>query len=299
MSWGFAGVNNEASKGGSIWCRNGSGVLPWEKVPRYLKDKWKQKLKNGTRLDEAGLLPKLIMKRIVLIFLAAVSCKTASVSLEEGFVQRADFYPVEGKNGCQVNQVLKFGPFETTTIDRSMTFSYHVPLLVDFSGGKESLAFSIFDKQKETGVSFLGDSRMKDVHMSAAKGYFQVPIQQKDVFAGALIFSQPALKRYDFFLLNPNDKQRNAKCEGVVLKDGKEHLVIKGITKLQGSRLPQTQVSGYEFYQGDKVVATVDILNKGAVWMDNSLEQDGRMLIAGLSAALLVRSNLQEAVENL
>lgn len=41
--------------------------------------------------------------------------------------------------------------------------------LVDFSGGKESKAFSLFDEEKETGISFLGDSRMKDVYMSAAK----------------------------------------------------------------------------------------------------------------------------------
>lgn len=239
------------------------------------------------------------MKKIAFIFLIAVSCKTATVSLEEGFAQRSVFYNVEGKNGWQVNQVLKFGPFETTKIDRSMTFSYHVPLLVDFSGSRESLAFSVFDKENKTGVSFLGDSRMKDVHLSAAKGYFQVPIKQQDVFAGALIFSQPELKRYDFFLLNPNDQQFNAKCQGVLLKDGKEHFVMKGITKLEGSRIPQTQVFGYEFYRGDKVIGAVDIMNKGIVWMENSLSQEDRMLIAGLSTGLLVRNNMQEAVENL
>lgn len=228
-----------------------------------------------------------------------MSCKTASISLEQGFKERSDFYSIEGKNGWQLNQVIRFGPFETSKIDRSMTFSYHVPLLIDFSGGKENIAFNLYDRERQAGLSFIGDSRPKDVHLSSAKGYFQVPIDQRDVFAGAMIFSQPEVRRYDFFLLNPNDQQLNARCQGVVLKDGREHFIVKGTTKLAGSRIPQTEVFGYEIYRRDQLVAAVETINRGAIWMDSALAQDDRMLVAALSTGLLVRTNLREGVENL
>lgn len=241
------------------------------------------------------------MKRLAIIFLAgAVSCKTAQVSLQENFTSRAESYEVQGKNGWQVNQVIKFGAFETSRIDRSMTFSYHIPFLVDFSGGKESLAFNIVNKDDAAGVSFLGDSRLKDNHLSLAKGYFQIPLKQKDVFAGAIYFSQPELCRFDFLLLNPNNQQVTAKCQGVVLDEkGNEYFTIKGISKLQGSKIPQTQVFGYEFYQAGQVVAAVETLNKGRVWFDTTLTPNDKLLISSLATGLMVRNNLQEEVENL
>lgn len=243
---------------------------------------------------------KLNMKRLAFIFLVAVSCKTAHVSLQQDFATSAESYEVQGKNGWQVNQVINFGPYETSKIDRSMTFSYLVPFLVDFSGGKESLAFNIVNKEAGAGVNFLGDSRLKDNHLSLAKGYFQIPLKQKDVFAGAIYFSQPGLQRFDFLLLNPNNQQLTAKCQGVVLDEkGDEYFTIKGITKLQGSKIPQTQAFGYEFLQGDKVVGAVETLNKGRVWFDTSLSERDRLLLSSLATGLLVRNNLQEEVENL
>jgi len=240
------------------------------------------------------------MKKLAFIFLAVVSCKPAQVALQEAFASRAVAYEVKGKNGWQVNQVIAFGPYETSRIDRSMTFSYHVPFIVDFSGGKESLAFSLVDSSTQKGVTFLGDSRLKDSHISLAKGYFQVPLQATDVFAGAVYFSQPELRRFDFMLMNPNNQQFNAKCQGVLLNDrGKDHFVIKGISKLAGSKIPQTEVFGYEFYKEDKVVAVVENINRGRLWFDVSLSDEDKLLIGSLATGLLVRNNLQDEVAGL
>lgn len=240
------------------------------------------------------------MKGLAFIFLAAVACKPAQVALQEGFAEKATMYEVQGKNGWQVNQTVRFGPYESTKIDRSMTFSYHIPFLVDFSGGKESLAFSLINNDHNMGVSFLGDSRLKDTHLSLARGYFQVPLKQSDVFVGAIYFSQPEMLRYDFLLMNPNNNQLTAKTQGVVLdQQGNEYLSIRGITKLAGSKIPQTEVYGYDVLMGGRAVATVELLNKGRIWLDNSLSEADKLLISGLATGLLVRTNVQEEVDNL
>ena len=228
------------------------------------------------------------MKNSIYLAVFLVSCKAATIPVDDSLAEVAVPYEVSGKNGWQLNQSIRFGPYRTEPIDKSMVFSWQIPFLVDLSGSRESLSFQLFDTDDQKAVNVFGTSQLNELHR------FGLTLTQKDVFSGSLVFAQPEVHYYDFILLNPNDQNQKMRSKGAIKKNEADWIEIRGISKLEGSKVPQTTVFGYEFLMDGNVVGMVEIINKGRVWINPALDEEASLVIAGLSTALLVRTNLQD-----
>ena len=56
-------------------------------------------------------------------------------------------------------------------------------------------------------------------------------------------------------------------------------------------------VYGHEFSFGNKVVAAVSTVNKGTVWIDESLDAELKTVIAGIATGLLLRNDVEQAAD--
>jgi len=58
-----------------------------------------------------------------------------------------------------------------------------------------------------------------------------------------------------------------------------------------------TNFIGYEFYAKNTVLAAVETINNGRVWIRDDQVTEKKLMMAALSAALILRTNLQEAAD--
>lgn len=73
---------------------------------------------------------------------------------------------------------------------------------------------------------------------------------------------------------------------------------ILPVYKFEDAKLPMSDVVGYEFKDGEKVVGAVQVVNNGKVWVSQQLSADARMVLASGMASLLLYEKLNETVEN-
>ena len=78
-----------------------------------------------------------------------------------------------------------------------------------------------------------------------------------------------------------------------ILTDGSTRINVKGTRNLDGSPIPLTEASGYYFTLQDQIVASVDLINAGAVRIDSSLDPEIKLALAEASSALLLYQSIE------
>jgi hypothetical protein len=63
---------------------------------------------------------------------------------------------------------------------------------------------------------------------------------------------------------------------------------IRSVQKYAGSSIPSGEPLGYEILSGGRVIATVETINRGRVWIDPSVNAMDQARIAGVATALLL-----------
>ena len=225
-----------------------------------------------------------------LIFVLS-ACTTPQMRVDPGLESNSPGYLVEGRQGWQVNQRLRFGDYYTGPVSRSWTRGYDIPIVVRFSGAKESLSFDLFDSTgQNAAVRCMGKLTEKD--LLVLHKYFDINIQTKDAFTGSVIVEQS--KQIDFFVSNLNQDNTFRKVGGAIRGEGMD-IVIRPVTQLaDGSTMLGNRVPGLEMVQSGQVVGAVELLNQGRIWLANDLPAAHKLVIGGVATALLLRSDLED-----
>ena len=79
-----------------------------------------------------------------------------------------------------------------------------------------------------------------------------------------------------------------------VLSDGKNSIVIQGTRKMAGSPLTLSEYTGFEFLMNGQVIGSVQVIDKGAVWLMPSLDEKLHAPLAVTSAALLLYQDIKK-----
>ena len=225
-----------------------------------------------------------------LVFLL-VACSTPQIGVDDRLQDNTSLYEVEGRNGWLVNQHLSFGEFQSGKVNRSWTKGYDLPFIIRFTGAKEKLSFTLRnDERMEAEVFCLAKLREQD--LTLFHKYFDINIKAKDVFTGSVVINQK--DAFDFFLTNLNQNNWFREAEGEIRSDDFE-IAIRPVKKLNNDqRMLAMEAPGFEFIKKGKVVGAVETLNKGRVWLHNSLSEREKLVIASVSSALLLRSELAD-----
>ena len=65
-------------------------------------------------------------------------------------------------------------------------------------------------------------------------------------------------------------------------------LDVRSVHRLEGSKWPLAEPAGYEISEGGRVVAAIETINRGRVWIGSDLDADTRQRVAAVAAALLL-----------
>lgn len=233
----------------------------------------------------------------VLLIVVCSGCKPAEITINPSLEVEA--MPVKGRNGLLIGQVISYGEYSTDKVRRGWTKSYDLPFFIRFQGAKEKLSFTQYGK-KGTEADVTCISRFKSSEIPLLKDYFSIPLKLENSFAGTVSLDA-GYSTWDFILHNPNGDFLRGKASAGFIQFGLDRIDIQAVHGLNGQPgwMKAGNVYGHEFVADGKIVGAVSMVNKGTVWIDPQLDNDTQTVIAAVATALLLRTDVEEANENL
>jgi hypothetical protein len=230
------------------------------------------------------------------------ACRTAEIPVREELKNNATPLAVKGRQGFQIGQVLSFGEYHTSKVDRGWTRSYSIPFVAHFSGAREKLSFQQFGPNTSTAhVAFV--SRFRETELSPLRDYFSLSVKNRNSFAGGIELSGSG-ESWEFVVHQADGWGNTLKnnTRGFI-RSKADHLQIDivGIRELEGTSKLMTQmdVYGYEFQLDGKVIGAVSTVNSGKVWIRDNIHPELKLVLASVSSGLILRYNMKEARDDL
>jgi len=223
----------------------------------------------------------------LLALLAISSCKTPQHQINRQTTAEMDVYPVEGRNSWRWKRRVTAGEFTADNFKGGWVGSYEFPFFLNFSGSKEKFSFVQHDNSGNQAVVMAVD-RFKTVEVPVVRNYFRIPIQYEQIFAGSVYL--PARKQaYDFWVNFPDANTKITPTEGFIQLPGGK-VDVKGLQQLEGMTFKLPANLGYNFLLNGEVVATVDAMNKGMIYLKKDLDAETRLVLVALANSLMQRT---------
>ena len=223
------------------------------------------------------------------LFVSVLSaCTPAQMRVPEGFGPAATAYPVDGLSPRRVDSPITFGPYAARSVREGGTLTWSVPLGdLDLSREGQRLAFSLESEGEElvnvackrrAWTLSHGRDEPLEVDLTELSGPW-MECDLNDGQGGATL----ALTR------------RGHKVDGTLRRGSGEALTVAGQNALEGSPIPLDRPAGFVVRgSGTRVLAAVDGLNRGSVYLGDDLDAEQRHLLAAASVALLMATQVAD-----
>ncbi|HSL19018.1 MAG TPA: hypothetical protein VLB51_14015 [Methylomirabilota bacterium] len=228
---------------------------------------------------------RVVIGALVVVAMAAaagpVGARDARLAVEPRLHEAAAPMAVEGANPRRWGADLAFGEFRAVDVRDGDRLEWFFALGNFGAGGVKSASrLTLEGAVGSVRVVCLAERRV------LARGSFSVDLAfgRKPILLCGLESSDG--DRWAFALT-----ERAPNLEGSIEpvdEAGGDPLKVRSIHRLEGSRWPLAEPAGYEISLGGRVVAAVEIVNRGRVWIDPTLEVATRNRIAAAAAALLL-----------
>lgn len=210
-------------------------------------------------------------------------------------LQHVQPYEARGRNGWMLNQKLSFGPYQTGKIKRSWTSAPSFEFVVRLAKAKQKFHFAMTDNQGHTSEVFMS-GELKRKELPLFDGSMSLMLPDEDLFVGTIFVNEDE-QPWEFYLENPNKETVLEIVSGKLTK-GSETIVIEESKYISGGKKHLGgQALAYQFVQNGRIIGAVEVVNKGKVYLDDSLSEAQQFVLANAAAALMLRENLMEAVE--
>jgi hypothetical protein len=212
------------------------------------------------------------MKRILLIavvFLAA--CQTAQMRVAPELATTEPLL-VEGANPRRWNTPIRFGQWATSEAREGMTWDFGLRLLgIDANFAFQPYRLTVGNVQAECITRTAALSR-KGLSVDPAFG--RIP-------ALACGFMGAGEGTLELKTTAMNEEKGEIEFGGMTWG-------VRSVRNFAGSSIPSGDPLGYEITRDGRVVAAVETINRGRVWMDPALSARDQSRIAAVATALLL-----------
>ncbi len=240
----------------------------------------------------------------ILLLFAALSlsgCKVAHMALPQNMQNESSELTVEGRRGLSVfNSTFLFGPYNVTDIHRGWTRGS------GFSLSGDSASFSS-SKAKQKYEFSVNEPDRPAWEVQCATGAKWKKAGLKGFLGGALSNIEFASTRQLVCTLKQVGGERLSK---LVIAQSRHEMVMQGVMtdgatqidisvthKLDTTPLKVSDPTGYIFHIGGRPVGAVEVINKGTVWLNNSVKPKTRSALAATSAVLLMYQDIKKIMK--
>jgi hypothetical protein len=240
---------------------------------------------------------------LLLLFtgLSLSGCRVAHMALPQDLQSRSSELTVEGRFSI-FNNSFQFGRYHVTDIHRGWTrgggFSISDDRIGEFSASeaKQKYEFSVNESGRTTW----------EVQCATTADWSQLETQG---FLGGKFAIEFTSNRQLVCILKQDGGR---KLSRLVMAQSANDTVIKGITidgdtridisathKLAETPLPLREPTGYVFHIEGRPAGAVEVINKGTVWLNNSVTPETRSALAATSAVLLLYQDIKKMSQDI
>jgi hypothetical protein len=212
---------------------------------------------------------------LLITFLVLAGCQTAQMKLTPALSGVAPL-SVQGANPRVWNSDLSFGAWRTSQVHEGLTWNFGYRLLgIEARYGQQPYRMTI-----SSGA----------VHVQGECITRSLALSRKELSVDPAFGNLPALScgfaGADEGILLLRSTALNA--ESGEIHFGGDRWAVRSVDSFAGSPVRSTEPVGYEFSVGDDVVAAVETINSGRVWISPALSPEDQARVAALAAALLL-----------
>lgn len=235
-----------------------------------------------------------------------LACTTPQMLINEQLASQSIPMDVKGRQGLMLKQEISFGSYMSDRVQRGWTQTREWDTyLARLQDAKDKYSFTLFDTRPEVKAAYtvsasrnikgidlpLGQLLGEGVH-PALRELASFSMKAQDVFAASL-YNNQRQDTWHIMILNPDDIRKNGRYAGLLMNSEQEESIeLVPVRKLQNGKTIGTDIVGYDFVRQGKTLASVEILNKGRVWIDQSLDTNEQLILASASATLLLQQDL-------
>lgn len=213
---------------------------------------------------------------LLLLLAALTACETARMQLAPE-LDPASGYLVEGANPRRWNAPLQFGPWATTEVREGGDWGFGVPILgINVGYSWQPYRLALAGEASELRAECITRALL----LSRSGASVDPSLGRIPALACAYRGAEG-----DGSLRLRNKATMGA--EGTLEFPGEEW-TVRSVHRLEGSRIPAGDPVGWEIVADGRVVAAVETINRGRVWIDPSLGATARDRIAAAAASLLL-----------
>jgi hypothetical protein len=218
---------------------------------------------------------------IVSLALVLAGCGSARMELPQA-LEGAERLAVEGRGGLKQARDIRFGPYEAVGIQRSWTKGSGWSVGAGRLGGgsdraKQTYAFTLAESGREHG--------RVECEARGSRGRLGVRSVDIDLASDEGLHCTLGLVEGAVAWELTLHSNRDRHLEGeLVAGEDRYRLVGSG----SGGRMTPANTYGYELRSGDRVLAAVETVSKGAVWLAPDVNEAARPALAAAAASLLL-----------
>lgn len=239
-----------------------------------------------------------IMKNLILFLFIGIlfaACSTPNIVVDESLKNNTSVMEAKGRQGWQINQVIKYGDYTTSKVKRGWTSVREINFIARFRKAKQKLSF-MQNTPDGLQADVLAVSSFEATEISLLNGFLTYAPQYEDVFAGTILTEE---KEWEFIIHNPEGSlPQDADC-GVIRDTKGNEILIRGVKKVEGqANWVQLDNFGFEFIRNGQSIGAVSTINNGRVWMKDNLRPELKLVLSSISSSLLLRHSMQESFDN-
>jgi hypothetical protein len=214
------------------------------------------------------------------------------MALPPSLAAQGTAWPVEGRQGFQLRERIRFGTYEATDVSRGWTRSMSLQLgpYGRYKAGKR-FEFTLREPDAPAWQATCAtdlDHQSLSTFISEVRLGVTVGLTFKRSFT-ALLQREGGGTPWKLLLV----QGASDPCLHGVLTDGVTSIAVAGTQALEGSPIPLGEASGYVFSVQGEPIGAVEVINDGAVWLLPGAAPDWRSTMAAASAALLLYRELK------
>ncbi|ALI99213.1 hypothetical protein [Rufibacter tibetensis] len=239
----------------------------------------------------------LFLSAVATVLVGAAGCSMPDMKVSEGMQQDATAMPVVGRSAFRLSigkeKGFGFGNYQLEGIQRGWTrkTGNEGGNLLNVAEGYQKYSFGVRDTVRQKTFFVQAAAMLRSITAEAAG--FSVDLNKQREFL-RVAFHSPESGEWELSLADPGHFMQRKNFLGK-LSNGTHEIEVFPLYRFEGKSLPSSAAIGYEFSQEGHVLATVQTMNTGKVWMKNTLSPDLRMVLASACGSLLLYNKLDES----
>jgi hypothetical protein len=224
----------------------------------------------------------------------------SSMLLNENLQSGADIMTVKRKHVFLGREIVSFGPYYTGKVTRTTPIGEVLDAKMGVKNMKEDIGFemkegALFQSVVVCTGKLGGEdlSLLKDKEQQEKEDESNVagsPNKQKDIFKGTINCTGKC-GLWHFLVINSYSIEGDTALG--YLSNGSMRINISEVNTLASGEVLKGYKLGYEYSLNDRVIGAIDLTENKRVILRNDLPDDLRFILAGLSAALILKSELK------